>query len=235
MVPLLVILTVFVVATLYFAFEASRLSRVVQDYEGENAELRERVAVLIGQMQRLRESAGLHTDAAIQSPDDELMPLRQGLRNAGRGRPVRAVENAGAVVIVSGDGAERSRLAGALTANGYTVLPASLAEAPRLAHEISTAALVFDLREPEIAGAVPEILSAFAADPLAREVPVFALVGTTTERERLIDEGPFSAAFVVPTDTALFTSSIKSAIIRRRTRTRRAETARTLSSALSRP
>ena len=222
-------------AVVYFALEAARIGRVAEELEGENADLRGRLTNLVGEVRRLRESSGLSTETVTQSADDELMPLRRpGRSGATRGRTGRQSESPDRVAIISADPAEQKRIEDALTANGYRVAPSPLADAPRYAHELSTAALIFDLRNLGVAAGVRVMLNTFANDPLAKEVPVFALVGTSIERERLIDEGVFTAAFTVPTDTALLSSNLGAAIIRRRTRAQRAEVARTLSSALSR-
>jgi hypothetical protein len=39
------------------------------------------------------------------------------------------------------------------------------------------------------------MIGAFNSDPLAKEVPLFALVATNIERERLIDEGLLRPCF----------------------------------------
>lgn len=225
-----------IIVAVYFAFEAFRIGRAAEELEGENADLRGRLSNLVGEVRRLREATSLTGEPIVQSAQDELMPLRRANRSATpRGRTVRSAENPDMVAIVSTDLAETKRITDALTANGYRAVDSSLADAPRYAHELSTASLIFDLRNPGIASGAGVMLTTFASDPLAKEVPLFALVGTNLERERLIDEGIFAAVFMVPTDTALLTSNLGAAIIRRRTRTQRAEAARNLSASISRP
>ncbi len=233
---LAVIAVVAAMAVVYFAFESLRLGRVAEELEGENADLRGRLSNLVVEVRRLRESSGLPSEPTTQSANDELMPLRRAVRGvAARNRPARVTDSPDVVAIISADPAEKKRIGEALTANGYRATESPLADAPRFAHELSTAAILFDLRDLGIATGAKVMLTAFASDPLAREVPLFALVATNTDRERLIDEGLFTTAFVAPTDPALLSSSLGAAIIRRRTRSQRAEAARTLSSALSRP
>lgn len=236
MVPLLAITAVLAaIAVVYFVFEASRIGRVAEELEGENADLRGRIANLVAEVKRLRESSGLPDEPLTQSAEDELMPLRRANRGGtGRTRATRSTESPDMVAIISADPTEQKRIADALTANGYRVAESILADAPRYAHELSTAALIFDLRNLGVAAGARVMLSSFASDPLAKEVPIFAIVGSNVERERLIDEGVFTAVFSMPTDTTLLTSNLGAAIIRRRTRAQRAAAARTLSSALSR-
>ena len=242
MVPFLAVIAVLAaMALVYFAFETFRLGRIAEELEGENADLRGRLSNLVGEVRRLREASGLPFETGTQSAQDELMPIRRASRTAGaapltgRNRAVRPAENPDLVAIVSADLSETKRIGDALTANGYRTVTSSLADAPRYAHELSTAAVIFDLRDPGIATGAQVMLTAFANDPLAKEVPIFALVGNKPEQEKLVDEGTFAAAFLAPTDTALLTSNLGAALIRRRTRTQRAAAARNLSAALSRP
>ncbi|MBC7807878.1 MAG: hypothetical protein H7145_17235 [Akkermansiaceae bacterium] len=223
-------------AVVYFAFEASRVGHIAQMLEGENADLRGRIANLVVEVRRLRESSGLPFETFAQSSADELMPLRRaGRGGVTRSRTMRSGENPDVVAVVCADPAEQKRLSNDLTANGYRVAESTIAEIPRYAHELSTAALIFDLRNMGIATGARVILAAFATDPIAKEVPVFALVANNIDRERLIDEGVFTSAFLVPTDTALLASNLGAASIRRRTRARRVEAARPLSLALASP
>lgn len=236
---MVILLTVIAVlasaAVVYYVYEASRLGRIAEELEGENADLRGRISNLVAEVRRLRETSGASTESQKQSADDELMPIRRTSRaGATKGRSGRSTGSPDLVALVSSDGAEKARIADALTANGYRTADSSLADAPRYAHEISTAAVVFDLRHPMVATGIKAIIDAFSSDPLAKEVPLFALVATNLERERLIDEGVFTAVFLAPTDTALLISNLGAALIRRRTRAQRAEAARSLSSMLSR-
>ncbi|MBC8141616.1 MAG: hypothetical protein H7Y38_09275, partial [Armatimonadetes bacterium] len=186
---------------------------------------------LVGEVRRLRDASGLPSQVGLQTPDDELMPLRQAGRLGVRAKPSRAADAPGTVVLVSGDAAETGKLNAALTANGYRMVSAPLSDATRYAHEITTAAFVFDLRDAATATGASVLLAAFAADPLAKEVPVFALVASSVERERLIDDSSYTGAFVVPADPALVASSLGAAIIRRKTRARRQEAGRLLAAA----
>ncbi len=231
---LAVISIVTTLSAVYFALVSFRSNRVVQDLEGENADLRGRFAVLIAELRRLRAASGLSGDGLAQSPDDELMPLRRTGRGTTRNKPPRPTDGVDNVVLVSVESTEQRRLVESLSRAGYRTVSTSLTEVLQFTHELSTAALVLDLRDMPTAIGARAFMELLVADPLAKEVPVFALVASRSERERIIDEGPYTFAFVVPTDTAVFISTLGAAIIRRKTRSRRAETARNLSSALSR-
>ncbi|MBC8135109.1 MAG: hypothetical protein H8F28_04375 [Fibrella sp.] len=236
MVILLAVIAVLAaMSVVYFAFEAARSGRIAEELEGENADLRGRITNLVGEVGRLRSSTGLPSEGITQSEEDELMPLRRASRaTTPRRRAMKSHESPDMVAIISADPVEQNRLSDALTANGYRVAESPLADAPRYAHELSTAAIIFDLRNLGVATGARVMLDSFARDPLAKEVSIFAIVATNLERERLIDEGAFTAAFLAPTDTALLVGNLGAAIIRRRTRAQRAEAARTFSSALSR-
>ena len=234
MVPIYVSLVILAALAIYFAYDRSRNSRIAGLLENENDDLRFRVTELVAEVRRLQGASGLTSRVALQTQDDELMPIRTGGRGAGRTKPTRVPDAPGTVVLVSNDAKEGARLNDALTANGYRVVSAPLADTTRYAHEMSTAAMVLDLRDVQVSAGVATILAGFAGDTLAKEIPVFALVGSPVERERLIDDGMYAGAFVVPADTALIASSLGAAIIRRKTRARRAEAGRILSSATAR-
>ena len=224
------ILVVLAALAVYFAWDGARNSRAAQVLEGENDELRMRVRELAAEVRRLRDASGLPSQVALRPQDDELMPIR-ARNNAARTKPTRAADTPGTVVLVTNDAKEEARLTGVLSANGYTVLPSPLGEVTRHAQEMSTAAILVDLRDAATLTGMSPLLSQFAADPLTKEIPVFALVGTSVDKERLVDDGVYAAAFVVPTDIALVTSALGAAIIRRKTRARRAEAGRVLSAA----
>ena len=229
MVALYITLVVLALVAVYFAFEAANAGRDLTITQRENDEMRGRIMELAGEVRRLRDASGLPSQIA-QTPDDELMPLRTANRAAPRTQP-RAQSASGTVVLVSGDVNETGKLRESLAANGYEVLTAPLTEALRHAHEMNTAGLFLDLRDTATATSAPTLLSALAADPLAKEMPVFALVASALERERLVDEGAYSGAFVVPADAAIVASSLGAAIIRRKTRARRQEAGRLVAAA----
>jgi hypothetical protein len=123
MVILLTIITVLVsLAVVYYAYEASRLGRVTEELEGENADLRGRITNLVGEVRRLRETYGWPSESQKQSADDELMPIRRTSRVATtKGRSGRSTGSPDLVVLVSSDTLEKQRISDALTANGYQV------------------------------------------------------------------------------------------------------------------
>ncbi len=229
MIGIYLTLVVLALLAIYFAFEGANTGRSLQIAERENEEMRGRVSELVGEVRRLRDASGLPSQVGLQTPDDELMPLRQTGRLGARAKQNRAApDSPGTVVLVSGDAAEIGKLNAALSASGYHVVSAALSDATRYAHEMTTAAFVFDLRDTATATGAETLLAAFASDPLAREVPVFALVASSVERERLIDDASYTGAFTVPTDPAIVSSSLGAAIIRRKTRARRQEAGRIL-------
>lgn len=230
MILMFTVLVLLVALAAICAWDAVRSSRVAQDLDGENRELQVRVRELAAEVRRLRDASGLPSEVALRPQDDELMPLRTR-GNAARTKPTRAADTPGTVVLVTSDDAEKARLSQAFTAKGYTVVASPLAELFRHAQEMSTAAIFLDLRDPETAGGAASLRTQLAADPLSKEIPVFCLVGSSVDKERLIDDGVYTGAFIAPTDTALVASALGAAIIRRKTRARRAEAGRVFSAA----
>lgn len=232
---LLALLTIFgIIATIYFAFESAQNRQALEQREAENTDLRARLASSRAEIRRLRELSGISTesnDPLLQTPEDELMPLRKTARSLRGPRTTTkpASDAWNTVIFIGKDAVEKTRLTTALMAGGYTVQDATTAaEAQRLAHELSTAALIFDLRDATLTTLTQAVADALSADPLAREVPLFAIVPTAKERERLQEEGTYAAAFTAPLDVSLITSALGAAMIRRKTRVRRAEAARSI-------
>ena len=228
-----------IIGAIYFAFESAQNRQALEKLEGENIDLLARLSSSRAEIRRLRELSGISTEAndpLLQAPDDELMPLRKtnrGLR-ATRSTTKAASDTWNTVVFIGKDPAEKTRLIAALTPGGYRLQEATTAsEAQRLAHELSTAALIFDLRDATLTSITQAVADALVADPLAREVPLFAIVPTAKERERLQEEGTYAAAFTAPVDVSLITSTLGAAMIRRKTRVRRAEAARSISASVA--